>query len=289
MRNARFAQRCIECFDLLDETYGFDKSGQSVNISKQIHQAAARGYQTAPEAYERGRPGYPSSSIDSMKDVLQISPTTTVVDLGAGTGKLAASLADSRANILAIEPVSAMRDKFSENLPDIPIFEGTAEAIPLRDLSVDVVCVGQAFHWFEPHSALLEIHRILKPEGRLGLIWNVRDESIEWVAELTKIIDSCEHDVPRYQTMNWKAAFEGSSLFQPLKKIQFRHSQKGDLQMMVDRVSSISFIATLPPKKKDILLSQVIELISTHPQTCGKTEIELPYRTDLYWTHKIET
>jgi SAM-dependent methyltransferase len=97
-----------------------------------------------------------------------------VLDLAAGTGKLARLLAASGARVVAVEPIAAMRALIPAGVEALP---GTAEAIPLPDGSIDAVTVAQAFHWFRAEEALSEIDRVLRPGGALALVANLRDES----------------------------------------------------------------------------------------------------------------
>jgi ubiquinone/menaquinone biosynthesis C-methylase UbiE len=154
-----------------------------------VNNTAATGYEAASDAYERGRPEYPSDAVDYIARKLPISGGRTILDLGAGTGKFSRLIVPFGASIVAIEPVDAMRKKLIEAAPSARVSGGTAERIPLPHASVDGAVVAQAFHWFDGPAALAEIHRVLVPGGRLALIWNVRDESVRWVEELTKIID----------------------------------------------------------------------------------------------------
>jgi len=251
-----------------------------------VHEAAAKGFQVAGEAYERGRPEYPKEAVDHLIEVLDLQPGRTVADLGAGTGKFTKLLVTSGATVIAVEPVEGMRRKFASLLPQIQILDGTAESMPLQDRSADTVIAAQAFHWFNGDKALAEIHRVLKPGGELGLIWNARDESLDWVAKLTTIIDPHEGGAPRYKSGRWREAFERSTLFSPLQDEHFRYVQRGTYDTIVDRVGSISFISALPESARQKVLKEVRDLLSNHPQTRGQSEVELPYRTDVYWSTK---
>ena len=251
-----------------------------------IHAAAAKGFNRGGDAYERGRPDYPHSAIKYLLEVLKLEGDTQVVDLGAGSGKLTRILAQSDPGLVAIEPVDGMIQKFKSFLPDIPIYKGTAEAIPLPDSGADVVVSGQAFHWFKGEAALKEIHRVLKPGGMLALLWNVRDESLDWVAGLSRIINVFKGDAPRYGTFEWKKPFDRADLFTPLEKRSFPFVQKGGAEMVVDRALSVSFISALPEKEREGVAHQVRELLASHPQIQGKTEFEIPYHTDVYWCQR---
>lgn len=255
-------------------------------MNKPIHEYAAKGFDVSSEAYERGRPEYPLDAVEFLISKLALNHHSRVADLGAGTGKLSKILRKSCAKIIAIEPVEGMRKKFSAVLPDVEILEGRAEKIPLEQESMDAVVIAQAFHWFDGESALKEIYRVLKPGGKIGLLWNARDESAPWVAQLTKIIDPYERGAPRYKSGKWRKAFEETILFSKLEHAEFRHTQQGDVSMMVDRVGSISFIASLDFREKLLVLEKISQLVEDNKNQ-GTGLIELPYRTDVFVSTKL--
>src|SRR5689334_10252480 len=136
---------------------------------------APEAFDRVPSLYDRARPDYPAEAVDWMVAALGVGPESTVVDLAAGTGKLTkALLARARARVVAVEPSAAMLRRLREVAPTADAIEGTAEAIPLPDATADAVTVAQAFHWFANDTALAEIHRVLRPDGRLALVWNRR-------------------------------------------------------------------------------------------------------------------
>lgn len=139
------------------------------------------------DAYERGRPPYPPEAVAW----LVAEHARTVVDLGAGTGKLTRALRAPGREVIAVEPSVGMREKFSEVLPDVRVMEGTGESIPLPDSSVDTLVCAQAWHWVDAERAVPEAARVLRPGGRLSLVWNSRDLSVPWVAELDGILRDC--------------------------------------------------------------------------------------------------
>src|SRR2546423_15565316 len=140
-----------------------------------VNRTAAEGFGRAAAAYERGRPGYPEAAIDWMVERLRVTPGATGGDRGAGTGKCSSMMHAAGARVIAIEPVAAMRAELAGAVPGVAVLDGTAQAIPCADASADAVTAAQAFHWFSGASALSEIHRVLRPSGGLGLIWNRRD------------------------------------------------------------------------------------------------------------------
>jgi ubiquinone/menaquinone biosynthesis C-methylase UbiE len=249
-----------------------------------IHELATVGFGRAVEEYERARPGYPQEAVAWLVERLAIDGSKRVLDLAAGTGKLTRQLAPTGAEIVAVEPIAAMRARLEEALPGVAALAGTAEAIPLPDASVDAVTVGQGFHWFANDRALADIHRVLRPDGRLGLIWNARDESADWVARLSEIIEPHRGDVPRYVSRKWERAFETTMLFGPLEERQFSFAHEMDAETLVARVASISFIAALPPEERERVLTQVRELAEAHPETHAKATFPLPYRAAVFVT-----
>ncbi|MFL6577061.1 MAG: class I SAM-dependent methyltransferase, partial [Povalibacter sp.] len=191
-----------------------------------IHRLAAHGFQAGAQTYVKGRPDYPSEVIAWLRDQLGLQNGRTVLDLGAGTGKFLPRLLATDAHVIAVEPVEAMRAALSGAFPQVEVRAGRAEAIPLESGSVDAVTCAQAFHWFATRPALAEIHRVLKSDGALGLIWNVRDESVEWVRALTGIIQPFEGDAPRYQSLEWRAVFPAEG-FSELKEFSVAHAHVG--------------------------------------------------------------
>ena len=133
-----------------------------------IHPIAAKGFGEAADYYERGRPDYPVAALKFLVKTLRINRRSRVLDLGAGTGKFTRRLLSSRARLIAVEPVEAMRKKFGTLFPNIEMLNGTAEKIPAPDSIFDAVVVAQAFHWFASDFSLQEINRVLKPRGILG-------------------------------------------------------------------------------------------------------------------------
>ena len=240
-----------------------------------VNRTAAEGFGRAAAAYERGRPGYPQAAIDWMVDQLGITPVSTVVDLGAGTGKFSRMMRSTGARVIAIEPVAAMRVELTRAAPDVEVLDGTAEAISCADASVDVVTAAQAFHWFAGPAALNEIHRVLRPAGGLGLIWNRRDKRDPLQAAIDAIIRPYRREAPTHERDQWREPMMASALFRPAGAHQFRHEQTVDRDGLVDRVLSISFIATLPDDERSAVGDQVRKLVNQPP-------IRLPYLTEVF-------
>jgi SAM-dependent methyltransferase len=252
-----------------------------------IHHAAAQGFSTQADTYARGRPDYPAELGNWLRGTLGLAPGKTVVDLGAGTGKFTSLLVPSGASVVAVEPVDAMRAQLAAKLPDVRALPGSAESMPLPDASVDAVVCAQAFHWFANAAAMREIHRVLKPGGRLGLIWNVRDESVPWVAQLTEIMTPYEGDAPRFYKGDWKKVFPAKG-FGPLGLTRFPYTHTGaPEQVIVDRVMSVSFIASLPQSEQDDVRARLHAVITSAPALQGRDEVSFPYSTEAYYCERL--
>ena len=132
------------------------------------HSEQARSFRRAAVEYDRGRPGWPPAILD----VLPVPPSATVLDLGAGTGKLTRILAERYAQVIAVEPLAELRAILAERVPDTDVRDGAAERVPLADAAVDAVFAGQSFHWFANDVAVGEIARVLRPGGVFALLWN---------------------------------------------------------------------------------------------------------------------
>jgi SAM-dependent methyltransferase len=243
-----------------------------------LHPLAARGFSRDPAAYERGRPGYPEGALDRLVEALRLGPSSRLLDLGAGTGKLTRMLVARGLRPVAVEPVEAMRRALS----GVRVLAGVAEALPVREGSLDAVVCAQAFHWFDAPRAAAEIRRALRPGGGVALLWNVRDEGTPWVADLGRLLDRLAGDAPRVRDGAWRAAFGEGSGFTPLAHEAFVHSQSLDVEGMVDRVASVSYVAALPDREREAVIAEVRELLATHPGTRGRTTFDHPYRTDLF-------
>jgi SAM-dependent methyltransferase len=150
---------------------------------EKIQQQAA-SFDRAAEVYERARPEYPAEAVEWMLP----ADAHTVLDLGAGTGKLTRALVARGLEVFAVDPSPKMLDQLRTALPGATVSVGTAEDIPLADTSVDAVVVGQAWHWVDQDAALPSVARVLRPGGTLGLIWNLRDERVAWVERLTAVM-----------------------------------------------------------------------------------------------------
>ena len=250
-----------------------------------VHPVAASGFDSGARAYERGRPSYPSTAVDLLVEELGIGPGVRVVDLGAGTGKWTRLLPERGARVIAVEPVAGMRAELEAAVPEAEVLDAAAEAVPLPDGSIDVVTAAQAFHWFRVPEVLAECARLLRPGGGLGMLWNERDESVPWVAELNAIMKGPRGGVPAYdEHVDWAAAVAADGHFTPLQHRAVGSAQELDEATLLDRVRSTSYIAALSDERREGVVEEVRRLVAGFP-----ARFSLPNRTYVFWCHRRST
>jgi SAM-dependent methyltransferase len=248
-------------------------------MTVRIHPVAAEGFAAAAAAYVAGRPEYPPQIEEWLRTELGLGKGKTALDLGAGTGKFSSRLLATGATVIAVEPVRAMLDELLRQYPEIDARSGAAQAIPLEDASVDAVVCAQSFHWFATAEALKEVHRVLRPGGAFGLIWNLRDDSVPWVAALTRIMQPFEGDAPRFHSRKWRDVFPAEG-FSPLREKRFANHHTGSPEkVIIDRILSVSFMAALPLRERERVIAQMKEVIANSPDLPAKAQVTFPYET----------
>jgi SAM-dependent methyltransferase len=238
--------------------------------------ARAGSFGLIVDDYERGRPGYPDEAIAWL-----LEDANRIIDLGAGTGKLTAQIGPRADEVVAIEPQELMVKRLRERVAGAHPVRAGAEALPVRGGWADAVVVGQAFHWFDQERAVPEIARSLAPGGRLGLIWNVRDVSVDWVADLGLIAGSDN-------STEIRKSLPKDPRFGPF---EFRHVpmvQKVDRDSLLALVRSRSNVATLSEKDRGEVIAAVVNLCETHQALKGRDRYEFPYVTEVYRATKAE-
>ncbi|GAA4586745.1 class I SAM-dependent methyltransferase [Planotetraspora phitsanulokensis] len=244
---------------------GMTRQGATRRWSRRLQ---AGSFGIAAEAYHRGRPGYPLSSIEWLIP----RSARRVLDLGAGTGKFTRLLVDAGLKVFAVEPSEGMRARLSASVPAAVVREGSAEHIPLQDGSVDAVVVAQAWHWVDPDLAVPEVARVLVPGGTLALVWNIRDNDEPWVADLDGIL----HQHTR-QAIDTQPSV-GEPFGRP-ERLEIRWTQVMTRAELLDMVASRSYVIALPDLDRQRLLGEVEELLDSHPDLKGRSEITMPYIT----------
>ena len=238
-----------------------------------------------PEDYERGRPGWPPEAVD----VPELPAESTVLELGAGTGKLTRLLVRRFARVLAIEPAAEMRRLLVTNCPQAEALVGSAEQVPLPDASVDAVYAGEAFHKFDGERAVAEFARVLRPGGVLVLLWNLpagtTEPSIAAVDELLLErapdeaelgVDPLDLNTVRYSSGAWRLPFAGSP-FDEIQEVRLPHVQTVDREGLVSFFASMGWIGELPDSERLPLLDEVRSILTAD-------DYRRPWETHVHWT-----
>jgi len=247
-----------------------------------VHPVAAAGFAAAADVYERARPTYPPDAVAWLAERLGLEPGRTVVDVGAGTGKLTRLLVPYGPRVIAVEPVPEMLAKLREVVPGTETLAATAEALPLPDASVDAITVAQAMHWFDHARALPELRRVLRAGGALGLIWNSRDLSDPLQDRLEALLMPEREKVPAQIELGWREPLRRSQHFGPIEERRFRNEQLSTVADLRDRVSSTSFVAAMAPAEREALLEQVEALVAGMPEPFA-----FQYETEVYVTPTV--
>jgi SAM-dependent methyltransferase len=236
----------------------------------------SRSFELVADVYERGRPEYPADAIAWLIEQLDLREGRTVLDLGAGTGKLTRALVTTGAHVIAVEPGEQMLAQLRRVLPDVEALVGGAEAIPLDDGSVDAVTVASAFHWFRHDEAVPELHRVLRPGGVVALIWNSPDPHLppqQAISALIKPFVPPNRDPVGRSTV----ALAESPLFGPVEQRNFPFVAQLDADGVVDRIASVSFVAAAPAERRAELERQLREVVTAHGGV-----VDFPYVAEVY-------
>ena len=236
-----------------------------------------------PEDYERGRPGWPTESVR----IPALPPTATVLDLGAGTGKLTRLLLSAFDRVVAVEPAEAMRRLLVGLCPEAETLPGNGQDIPLPDASVDAVFAAQAFHWFDEERAVVEIARVLRPGGALVLMWNL--PSGPWEPSTARAEELLIERMPKgdlgyiqldlggpHASSDWRLAVVDSP-FEPFKATALPNPQTLDRDGLVAFFASMGWLADLPDDERLPLLHEVRSLLTA-------AEYERRWETHVHWT-----
>jgi SAM-dependent methyltransferase len=230
--------------------------------------------------YAEHRPDYPATGIRwALSGAAH--PPRQVLDLAAGTGKLTEGIVALGLEVTAVEPDPDMLAQLRRRLPGVSALDGTAERIPLPAASLDAVLVGQAFHWFDQHAALIEIARVLRPGGVLGALWNHEDLDVPWVAELIALnrTTASHREVPVDEIAR-------HSLFGSVEREDFPHSQRCTADSLTATIGTHSHTLVVSGQERADLLGKVRAYLGTRPET-ARGEFELPIRTTVLRTRRV--
>ncbi len=238
----------------------------------------------AAAAYAEHRPDYAEAAVRWALEPVWSRRPFRVVDLGAGTGKLTATLLRLGAEVTAVEPDQNMLAELRRELPSVRSVPGRAEEIPLPDGSVDAVLAGQAMHWFDLDRAVPEIARVLAPGGVLAGLWNVDDDRVDWVAALAVISKGKSNiTLRRWREGTGRSRLEhlaaaGAGLFEAPEIGEFAHGQRRTADLLVETVGTHSNFLVMAEPDRFRLLAQVRDLLHARPETAAG-EFVLPMVT----------
>ncbi|MGI5524328.1 class I SAM-dependent methyltransferase [Micromonospora sp. CA-259024] len=231
----------------------------------------ALSFGAAAGDYDRFRPRYPEAAVRWALDGLS---NARVVDLAAGTGILTRAAQALGHEVVPVEPDPGMRAQLAESTPGATALAGSAEAVPLPDSAADAVLVGTAYHWFDREPAHAEIARVLRPGGTFAPIWNIRDDRVDWVAELSRIAhigDKSANLVDRYADFG--------PAFGAIELGEFTHRTTLTPDEVFGMIRTRSYWLTASTEDRQRVERELAELLDTHPALVGRETVELPYRT----------
>ncbi len=239
----------------------------------------AATFDSAAELYDRARPRFAEAAVDWALPV----GARRVLDLGAGTGKLTASLVERGLDVIAMDPSPNMLALLRDRFPDVDARGGSAEAIGLPDAAVDAVVAGSAFHWFARPAADAEIARVLRPGGRVGLLWNQRDPSSPTVAAF----DAAQRHATEPQVQEGSDVTLDGQWFWATERAEFSHVQPVTRDQLVELVASRSYVMAMGEPDRTELLKRVRGFADEHARQArtateslsGVGAFDLPYLT----------
>lgn len=238
----------------------------------------------AAAAYAEHRPDYAEAAVRWALEPVWSRQPLRVIDLGAGTGKLTATLVRLGVDVTAVEPDPDMLAELRRELASVRSVPGHAEEIPLPDASVDAVLAGQAMHWFDLDRALPEIARVLTPGGVLAGLWNVDDDRVGWVAEFAEMTKR----KTSVTLLRWRDAAAqsrqehliaaGYGLFPAAQTGEFEHGQARTAETLLATIATHSNFLVMEESERATLLARVGDFLHARPET-SSDEFVLPMLT----------
>jgi SAM-dependent methyltransferase len=241
-------------------------------------------FSTRVENYIKYRPSYPSAMLELLRVRCGLAATSTVADIGSGTGILTELLLETGAEVLAVEPNKEMREAAERLLRDYGRFRsvnGTAEATTLPHASVDLITASQAFHWFDAQVSRRELARILKPRGWIALIWNEQPlDPGPFLSEYESLLRRHAAEYERVTSMRADEARIREFFGRRPELAVFANQQIFDFAGLEGRLMSSSYAPEPGHPEHEPMIAGLRELFERHHRG-GK--VVFPYRTLVYF------
>lgn len=236
------------------------------------------------KVYSTARPDYPDEMFKHLLDNGIIKKGSIVSDIGAGTGIFSMHLAQFVSKIYAVEPNADMRNRAEgeyARLSNIESINASAEETGLNDGSVDIVTAAQAFHWFDKAKFKAECKRILKPHGKVILVWNERDTSSPLIKQNFAVNkELCPNFKGNSNGFNFANEFDDFFENGYIKK-EFQNNLKYDLNQFIARNLSSSYSPTEKDKGYNEYISRLTEVFADFEES---GVVEYPYITSVYYS-----
>jgi SAM-dependent methyltransferase len=254
-----------------------------------IDPRAEQAFGFEAEAYERHRPGWPAEAVTRALGYLGLGADAEVVDLAAGTGKLTRELIPFVRRVIAVEPSADMRRALAAAVPGAEPLDGTAEAMPLPDASVDGLFAAEAFHWFATPGAVAEIARVVRPGGGIALMWNMHQLGEDaWqagtFATLGEIGAPAPGQIGRHELERWGQAFDGAP-FGSFEEFTAPHEQHTDVPGLVEHILTWSHLRVLDDARREELRRELLSVLEReHPRP---DDVVISYETRVYCARRV--
>jgi SAM-dependent methyltransferase len=259
-------------------------------VAQDERQRYRSSFGAAAAEYAEHRPDYAQAAACWA---LGPAPGPRVLDLGAGTGKLTATLVALGAEVVAVEPDPAMLAELRRALPTVTALPGSAEVLPLPDASVDAVLAGNALHWFDMDVAGPEIARVLAPGGILAGLWNVVDDRVDWVAELERVSGRAAIG-PRDTLSSWRtetarAHLPRTGLVARLgapEQAEFPHGQGRTAASLVATLATRAGMIVMPGHEREVALDRIRAFLASRRETASG-EFTVPMLTGVLRVRRL--